>query len=185
MDLGAYQNIDILSVIMNSNGINVPRLRGLRLMKDERPFTEEEIDDAASFNAFYDCESLCRSRFKNDGCYEYSSRADRLIKKYIVQQDRKPVDVKWANAHGKKRKAFKFAIKKAYKRTRENLYTFNKYCGRDDILYIHARIGGGNWRYYGGEVKDQPWFIEKVDDPFDSTYCDIYARIEVQHEENT
>lgn len=55
---------------------------------------------------------------------------------------------------------------------------FNKYCGRKDVLYIHARLGGENWKYYGGpELEKQPWFIEKVDDAFDSTYCDIYARI--------
>ena len=46
------------------------------------------------------------------------------------------------------------------------------------MLCIHARIGGGNWSYYDGpELSKQPWFIEKVDDAFDSTYCDIYAKI--------
>ena len=64
--------------------------------------------------------------------------------------------------------------KKAYERQAE---VFNKYVGRDDILYIHARIGGGNWSHYYKDVVNQPWFIEKVDDGFDSTYCDIYARI--------
>ena len=36
---------------------------------------------------------------------------------------------------------------------------------------------GRNWSYYCEEVVSQPWFIEKVDDAFDSVYCDIYARI--------
>ena len=61
---------------------------------------------------------------------------------------------------------------------------FNKYVGRKDILYIHARIGGGNWSYYHHRVDKQPWFIEKVDDAFDSTYCDIYAKINAESEVN-
>ena len=36
MDLGAYAQIDDLSEIARRNGIEVPRLRGYRLMKDER-----------------------------------------------------------------------------------------------------------------------------------------------------
>ena len=35
-----------------------------------------------------------------------------------------------------------------------------------------------NWLAYDGDkISKQPWFIEKVDDPYDDTYCDIYARI--------
>lgn len=59
----------------------------------------------------------------------------------------------------------------------EQSITFNSYVGRDDVLYVHARIGGGNWETYRDEVENQPWFIEKVDDAYDSTYCDIYCRI--------
>lgn len=36
MDLGAYAQIDNLSAIMDRNGIDVPRLRGLRLMSQEK-----------------------------------------------------------------------------------------------------------------------------------------------------
>jgi hypothetical protein len=45
---------------------------------------------------------------------------------------------------------------------------------------IHARIGGNNWEYYDGDetVATKPWFLEKVDDEFDSTYCDIYVRFD-------
>jgi hypothetical protein len=59
---------------------------------------------------------------------------------------------------------------------------WNKYAGKDDILYIHARIGSENWSYYGKEVVGKPWFLEKVDDAYDSTYCDIYAKIKPQVE---
>ena len=60
---------------------------------------------------------------------------------------------------------------------------FNYYCGQKNVYMIHARIGGvgeySNWEYYGGEEKiaTQPWFLEKVDDDFDSTYCDIYVKL--------
>ena len=55
---------------------------------------------------------------------------------------------------------------------------WNKYAGKENVLYIHSRIGGGNWDYYGGnELSKQPWFLEKVDDCYDDTYCDIYAKI--------
>ena len=55
---------------------------------------------------------------------------------------------------------------------------WNKYAGRDDVLLIHARIGGANWIDCGGEsLTKEPWFLEKVDDEYDCTYCDIYAKI--------
>ena len=51
-----------------------------------------------------------------------------------------------------------------------------------NVLYIHARIGGRNWETYGGkDLEKQPWFLEKVNDHFDGTYCDIYAKIEDRH----
>lgn len=55
---------------------------------------------------------------------------------------------------------------------------FNNYCGQEGVYMIHARVGGDNWDYYDGEEKiaTQPWFLEKVDDDFDNTYCDIYVR---------
>lgn len=36
MDLGAYVKIKDLSQIMINNGIEIPRLRGLRLMSEEK-----------------------------------------------------------------------------------------------------------------------------------------------------
>ena len=45
MDLGAYVQIEDLSEVMKTNGISVPRLRGLRLMSEEKPLTKEEIEE--------------------------------------------------------------------------------------------------------------------------------------------
>lgn len=55
---------------------------------------------------------------------------------------------------------------------------------------IHARIGGtsdtSNWVSYGGpdNIATQPWFLEKVDDNWDPTYCDIYITTNYQQEPN-
>jgi len=61
---------------------------------------------------------------------------------------------------------------------------FNKYCGKEDILYIHARLGGGNWNYYGCNeiIKNQPWYLDHCEDAFDGTYVDIYAKIKEEND---
>ena len=41
MDLGAYIQIDELDKVAKVNGISIPRLRGYRLMKDEKPMGRE------------------------------------------------------------------------------------------------------------------------------------------------
>lgn len=58
---------------------------------------------------------------------------------------------------------------------------WNKYAGQGDVLYIHSRMGGNNWKSFEGKVEltHQPWFLDRVDDAFDSTYCDFYVRIKV------
>lgn len=45
MDLGAYVQIEELEKVMVDNNIDVPRLRGLRLMENEKPLTEKEIKE--------------------------------------------------------------------------------------------------------------------------------------------
>lgn len=180
MDLGAFENIELIEKIMSDNGISVPRLRGLRLMSLEKPLTRDEIELEASTTGLLDCESACESDFVyKPFSYEVSERTRRLRRKYLVYATDiyNPVAIRWNAIHGKKRKLFKYNMKMARRRVFQNFLTFNRYCGQNDVLYIHARIGGGNWPYYRKEVENQPWFIEKVDDPFDSTYCDIYARI--------
>ena len=180
MDLGAFENIELIEKIMSDNGISVPRLRGLRLMSLEEPSTMDEIEAEASCIGLGECEDACQSEFVcKPSCYEISERTRRLQHKYLVYADGiyNPIAVRWNAIHGKKRKLFKYKLKMAKRRVFKNFLAFNRYCGRNDVLYIHARIGGGNWPYYRKEVENQPWFIEKVDDPFDSTYCDIYARI--------
>lgn len=184
MDLGAFCQIENLEQVMKDNNIYVPRLRGLRLMSEEKPLLRKEIEELIKTESLYRCKCLCESNFIIDaGWIECSERTRRIEEKYLEFEytagvrNMVPIGVKWDKLHGKKRKAFKYVIKQARKDIYNQYEMWNKYCGREDVLYIHARIGGGNWAYYKDEVENQPWFVEKIDDSFDSTYCDIYAKI--------
>ena len=149
MDLGAYVQIEDLGKIAEANGIEVPRLRGYRLMANERPATEEEIEKSCKcvYDEIYRLHK--NGHFTRHG---YRCRYDNRVPRRDARR--------------------------SAKRTRKQMETYNKYCGRSDVMMIHARIGGGNWQYYGGFwLEKEPWFIEKVDDGFDPTYCDIYAKI--------
>lgn len=183
MDLFAYSQIEDLSTVATENGIYVPRLRGYRLMSKESLISCNEIHESIKSFEMNIYERACTScpRFRPESdTSEFSSATDRLREKYLIRENGKTVGFRWDLVHGKNRKAIKFALKKGRKAVIKQLETFNKYVGRDDVLYIHARIGGGNWSYFGGEaLAKQPWFIDKVDDYFDETYCDIYARIVV------
>ena len=99
--------------------------------------------------------------------------------KYIQDSNENGKRIRWELLHGKRRKVLKFAVKKRRKRAIEQYRIFNKYVGQSGVLYIHARIGGPNWNRYGGpDLEKTSWFIEKkIDDCFDSTYCDIYAKV--------
>lgn len=194
MDLGAYAQIDDLSKIMEDNGINVPRLRGLRLMKDEEPVTDGELKTMARKEGLRRCADLCQSLppFNwNSRVSEFSDRTDALIEYYCILPKYEngainhcdPIDIRWDRVHGKKRKAFKYVIKKAKKEVYQQFEMWNKYVGRSDVLYIHCRLGAGNWDYYKGRdiIESQPWFLDKVEDNFDHTYMDIYAKIKETH----
>lgn len=175
MDLKAYAQIEDLEVVAKANGIDCPRLRGYRLMSKEESNVIENYFNAG--DEVHVLEDLCAAHpfwSANPDYVEFSSWTD-YIKKYYISKDRK---IRWDRIHGWKRRVLKTAIHNEKVKCKKQLDAFNKYVGRDDILYIHARIGGGNWPLYSKYVVNEPWFIEKVDDSFDSTYCDIYARID-------
>lgn len=192
MDLVAYMQISNYEVLAEANGIKVPRLRGYRLMSEEEAVTQKQIEYIIRSHELHIYESACCScpRFRpNSNSHEFSSRTDRIRDKYLIRKTevdpedgyRRKIAVgfRWDLVHGKDRKAVKFAIKKGRKAIVRQYDVFNKYVGREDVLYIHARIGGGNWWHYGGpDIEKQPWFLEKVDDYFDCTYCDIYALVD-------
>ncbi len=173
MDLGAYAQIADLESLLTKNNIEVPRLRGLRLMKDEKPIDYTDMFQDIDAEV---CKDLCESIpfwSIHPNYWENSSWTRFLIDYYCPNNQ-----VCWDKIHGWKRRTLKFAIKQQKKKIKKQYDTFNKYAGDPNILYIHSRIGGNNWSYYGGDkLMTEPWFIERVDDYYDSTYCDIYARI--------
>lgn len=180
MDLYAYSQIDALDAIADKNGIHCPRLRGYRLMKDEEPIHEFWNDE--SYIAHIVSDLCCSIPFWTEGSsmFIFSWETDQK-EKFYLSGDEESKRVRWDRIHGWKRKVLKTAIHNQHMRCKKQYDTWNKYVGMDDVLYIHARIGGWNWPYYYKEVVNQPWFIEKVDDAFDSTYCDIYARISISN----
>ena len=186
MDLYAYSQIDKLEKIAKENNIEVPRLRGYRLMSEEEKVSDETIAKEKKLCEVYVLKDLCSAYPNwslNPMYYCSDGRADYLYDKYCIKEYTEEgrhnyVGIKWNRIHGKKRKILKFAIKKQKQAIQEQYDMWNKYVGRDDVLYIHARIGGGNWSYFNGdEITKQSWFLGKVDDYFDCTYCDIYAKI--------
>lgn len=190
MDLGAYVNIDTLEKVAEANHISVPRLRGYRLMK-----FEDKVDLAECLEGIETscCKELVECSWIQGGNYILSLTTDKNKKKYMTwhKEGKKSYngstyfrivfdEIKWEKIHGKHRKALKLAIKQKKKRVLSQFELFNRFAGRDDVLYIHTRIGGNNWTYYEGNktVATQPWFLGRADDSFDCTYCDIYAKID-------
>lgn len=180
MDLGAYSNIADLDELARANNIYCPRLRGYRLMKGEEPiaFNQWKVENLRRIESD-ELEDLCRSNwYPASGWRTYSSATDKSVAYYIRGRWGDPDrSVRWERIHGKRKKMLKTAVHNRLMRYKKQFEIWNKYAGEEGVLYIHSRIGGGNWPYYYKEVVNQPWYIEKVDDAFDSTYCDIYARI--------
>ena len=63
MDLGAYAQIEDLEQIMKDNNIEIPRLRGLRLMRNEEPITRASMEDHWEWIGIDECNNLCRNGF--------------------------------------------------------------------------------------------------------------------------
>ena len=188
MDLLAYMRIESLDSLAKANEISVPRLLGYRLMSEEKPLSPEEYSQLYHDCAMDAIEMLCTSDpfwDPNSDCSIFNSRSDQARKYYIkygLDEDgcRVPVAIRWDRIHGNKRRILKYEIKKNIKRAGAQYALWDKYAGQENILYIHSRMGGYNW--VGYEEKDalmaQPWFLDRIDDWWDGTYCDIYARLD-------
>lgn len=165
MDLEAYAQIDKLTQIAEENGIDVPRLRGYRLMSQSEPFTEEQIE-----NEIHDMLS-----------YQYRRLEDISARMF---EDAMAKDIRAFDADESCISLCKDYIYSFEGDIRKQCKVYNKYCGRDDVLMIHSRMGGKKYKYKdkdGNEVvydlTEQPWFLDHVYDAYDPTYCDIYAKI--------
>jgi hypothetical protein len=168
-----------LTELMNKNNIVTPRFRCCGLMSNAERISIDDDKENISISSVID---LCESEpfwTPNTGTHVWDWKTDSLKKYYLIgsKEQFSYSGIRWDRIHGWKRKVLKTYIHNEITRRQKEIDTWNKYVGRRDVLYIRARIGGGNWPYYYREVVDQPWFLEKVDDSFDSTYCSIYAKI--------
>lgn len=190
VNLLAYCNIDDLHEVAKANGIDIPRLRGYQLCSDMEPWTEKEIQNAKWQIEYEACESLCCTipfwSTKNAGI-EYSYETD-VIRDYYLDKENKRI--RWDRIHGWKRRVLKTYIHNRTKKFNEFVKCWNKYAGKDGVLRVHSRMGGNNWTQYWRDINghysptkfrqfvEQDWIIEKIDDWWDETYCDIYCKIE-------
>lgn len=178
MDLLAYAQIEDLSKLAEANGISVPRLRGYRLMSLEKPMTTEEMKEEETDAIRHVYREACGSDVPFDlhlRWYEASSRTDRIKRRFLTGEG----DLRWELVHGKRRKNMKFLVKKMLRAVRTGQAMWNRYAGKPGVLYIHTRCGGGNWEWYGcKELEQKPWYLGRVDDWYDGSYCTIYARVE-------
>ena len=182
MDLGAYAQIGNLEYLIKANEIDeIPRIRGMRLMRDEKPLTSEEYADAinnARIDAYKHSIEAEPIFTINPPWYSYSELTKQKYKKYLLYKDGNIVGFRWDRVHGKHRKAVKYEVKFAVRETKRQWDMWNKFTGRNDVLYIHARLGRTNWSGICGEsFSSKPWFLGYANDAWDSSYCDIYAKI--------
>ena len=177
MDIGAYIQIGALSALAKLNGINVERLRGYRYMKYENK--PRDIDEEMKDLNRYIIEDLVTgipAWSINSNVHRWNSESDKKVRKFY---DYKNERIKWENIHGKHRKNLKYVLKIKRLEVKEQFDLFNKYLGREDILYIHARLGSRNWSgIYYWDYEKEPWYLDSIDDCFDDSYCDIYAKID-------
>lgn len=178
MDLYAYAQIETLSELAKANGIEVPRLRGYRLMAQEPPITPEERKESETSAIRHLYEEACEYDVAfslHPAWVEYSSRTDLTKKRFLTKDG----ELRWDLLHGKRRKNMKYLIKLIRRRMRADYDMWNKYAGKDGVLYIHTRCGGNKWEYYGCKaLEKEPWYLDRVDDWFDGSYCSIYAKVQ-------
>lgn len=184
MDLGAYANIEELSTIAKENGIEIPRSRGYRLMKDEKAVSQNQIDAMKKYCAIDVTKRLCESvpYWSYNADFWFCCETDAIKDYYLMKKDGHYIDIHWNRIHGWKRKILKFAIKKEKQKIQNQWDMWNKYAGKENVLYIHSRMGGNNWldlldAKERAKIIQSPWFLDRVDDCGDDTYCDFYAKI--------
>lgn len=176
---GHDREMQKLTELMNKNNIVIPRFRGCCFMSNAERIS---IDDDKENISIYSVIDLCESEpfwTPNTGTNVWDWKTDSLKKYYLIvnKEQFSYSGIRWDRIHGWKRKVLKTYIHNEIARRQKEINVWNKYVGREDVLYISARIGGGNWPYYYREVVNKPWFLEKVDDSVDSSYCSIYAKI--------
>lgn len=193
MDLGAFVNRESIDALAKANGIEVPSLRGYRIMSEEEVWDDEYIaeceknlvgdywwsaaGDVNGEEAFNDWLEHNREDYAN------GYRPANIPKSRISKEFRKDL--------GPTLTVFD-RVSMLRARWHRQAMLWNRYAGHEGVLYIHSRMGGDGrthspyYKQYsdkdpywpeGWDVRDQMWFLDVCADAFDPTYCDIYARI--------
>ena len=199
MDLYAYMQIEDYDELAKANGVEIPRLRGYRWMEAEKCLSDEDIENClneARARAYEHVLTADPPFSINPHYYTLSYETDQRKKKYLIQEEETriyyPPDkpegksytvtvtkgIRWNLLHGKRRKAVKYYLKKELRREKAQLAVWNKYAGKRNVLYIHARLGTSNWSTKTWKnFQSLHWFLDGCDDGSDCSYCDIYAKI--------
>lgn len=173
MDLGAYVQKDgDLNELAKANGIEVARLRGYRLMANEKPWTEQEIEKMRKDmeGTYWWMESSENPDWGEHTCKEYQNgyRPPTWNKVFDFEPDKKDPEGDYV----KRNIGLFHKISCLNGRITEQARCWNAYAGKEGVLYIHSRCGKG-WKDY----RNEPWFLDACLDAFDPTYCDIYAKV--------
>lgn len=181
-----YFNMDKLDSLLTSINITISRIRDFNFMAFSKGFTPEEVTDTIHDFEMYNIAALIDNRqrwkdFRLQPTLSDSMTYNKRRRYFQYNKDGEEIGVKWKNIHGRHRKTAKFWCKKSEHQIVDTMNTFNKYVGKNDVLRINARLGGINWRCFGGiDIEKHPAFIEKVDSCYEETYCDIYIKIDPQ-----
>ena len=133
MALVTDNKIAELKKYLEENGIDIPRVCGFRLMKNEELVSEKDMREYAGDFVSY---------------IILPGTGDLTEKRY----------------------------KMALKRIKKQYNMFNKYVGKN-VLCVHAQLGGGFWDAFEmNKLVKHPLYLERVDDYFNTTCCDIYFK---------
>lgn len=184
MDLGAYIQISDLEFLAKANNIEVERLRGYRLMREEKPVNIEQICNDQEVEL---CEELCCMYWNPTSIISaYGPETKALCQKFINNFDDKynsdkkaPLSINWDAMSDTEKEILRNYIEARCADYKKQWELWNSFCGRNDVLYIHAKQGTSNWSATTfHDYEDKPWFLGACNDGYDSCYCDIYAKIE-------
>lgn len=170
MDLYAYSQIDKYQKILEDNKIEIMRLRGLRLMEEEELVTEDGIKERLENDRLEILVNWLQQH--SDVCWSSEHANDDHPAFIWDEKHENVIDYDFSKVHGADRQAIKYRWARNERNVRAQFTLFNKYVGQN-VLYVHARQGGGNRKWYPIDTK-HPMYLADVDDAFDATYCDIY-----------
>ena len=178
MENSTFDQTKILDRIAAVNGICVPRCRAYRLMRNEKCITVSEIEDRIGRKALYLVEKLLEADALTN------ERAEARIRRYMTIKKepdglKRTIGIRWERIHGKLRKRIKRQVKIARRLVSMQAALWNQYVGNGDVLYIQARLSSADLydRKVRAEVCQQPWFLALAEDYLETSYCDIYAKI--------